>query len=225
MLSKVFYFCMYFVNLCTSRIKADICSEVAFNWCRIKGKGNKLTVRRAKMKDCTFRIAGQNNQFSCQSLFKKSHIHIEGDNNKVIIEQGGELRHIDLWIRGCGNEIRIGNDVIFNGGRIVCVGTNNWVEIGDGCMFADRIEIWASDTHPIYKDGQLINQSRPITIGRNVWLGTNVSILKGSRLHDGCVIGMGSVVSGEIPARTICVGNPARVIKENVTWDKSTIPV
>ena len=92
-------------------------------------------------------------------------------------------------------------------------------------MFAERIEIWASDTHPIYKDGQIINPSQPIYIGEHVWVGTNVTILKGSTLNDGCIIGMGSLVKGEVPSRVVYAGNPARVLREDVEWDKSTIPL
>lgn len=225
MLTKFFYLIMYFFNLCFSRIKADIHSEIAFNKVRLKGKNNLLEAYRSRIGNCTFKLSGKNNQFSCQSLLKHSDILIEGDNNRIIIDTGGELRNIKLWIKGNGNEIHIGNETIFNGGRIVCAGSNNRVAIGNDCMFAERIEIWASDTHPIYKDGQIINPSQPIYIGNHVWVGTNVTILKGSTLNDGCIIGMGSLVKGEIPARVVYAGNPAKVLREDVEWDKSTIPL
>lgn len=225
MLTKFFYFIMYFFNLCFSRIKADIHSEIAFNKVRLKGKNNILEAYRSRIGNCTFKLSGKNNQFSCQSLLKHSDILIEGDNNKIIIETNGEIRNIKLWIKGNDNGIHIGNEVIFNGGRIVCAGTENKVHIGNDCMFAERIEIWASDTHPIYKEGRIINPSQSIYIGEHVWVGTNATILKGSRLHDGCIIGMGSIVKGEVPAKTICAGNPAKVIRDNITWDKSTIPL
>ena len=51
-------------------------------------------------------------------------------------------------------------------------------------------------------------------IGKNVWIGSDCTILPGVTIGDGAIIGAGSVVTKSIPANTIAVGNPARVIKE-----------
>ncbi len=53
-----------------------------------------------------------------------------------------------------------------------------------------------------------------ITIGNNVWIGVGCRILKGVSIGDGCVIGAGSVVTKDIPAYSIAVGVPARVIRK-----------
>lgn len=53
----------------------------------------------------------------------------------------------------------------------------------------------------------------PITIGNKVWIGANALILPGVTIGDGCIIGAGSVVTGDIPALSVAVGVPARVIK------------
>jgi acetyltransferase-like isoleucine patch superfamily enzyme len=54
---------------------------------------------------------------------------------------------------------------------------------------------------------------RPIVIGSGAWLATRVIVRPGAIIGDGAVIGAGSVVEGEIPPRTVAVGNPARVIR------------
>lgn len=59
-----------------------------------------------------------------------------------------------------------------------------------------------------------------VVIGNDVWIGNNVTIMSGSMIEDGCVIGAHSVVAGRIPAYSIAVGNPARVVKKRFTDDQ-----
>lgn len=56
--------------------------------------------------------------------------------------------------------------------------------------------------------------ARPITIGNNVWIGAQVCVLPGVTIGDNCVIGAGSVVNRDIPAGSLAVGNPCRVIRK-----------
>ena len=60
--------------------------------------------------------------------------------------------------------------------------------------------------------------SLPIKIGDHVWIGVNSVILKGVNIGDGSVIGAGSVVTRDIPARCLAAGIPARVIRSNIEW-------
>jgi maltose O-acetyltransferase len=53
----------------------------------------------------------------------------------------------------------------------------------------------------------------PITIGKNVWVGSGAIVLGGVTIGDDSVIGAGAVVTKDVPARSVAVGNPARVIK------------
>ena len=53
-----------------------------------------------------------------------------------------------------------------------------------------------------------------VPIGDNVWIGGNVTVLPGVTIGDNCTIGAGSVVTRDIPANSIAVGNPCRVIKK-----------
>ena len=55
---------------------------------------------------------------------------------------------------------------------------------------------------------------RPITIGENAWLGANVTVLPGVTIGDRTVIGAGSVVTHDIPADCIAVGNPCRIVRK-----------
>ena len=61
-------------------------------------------------------------------------------------------------------------------------------------------------------------QSKPVIIGKNVWIGNSVTILKGSVIGENCIIGAYSVVTGKnFPENTILAGNPAREIRSLFT--------
>ena len=67
--------------------------------------------------------------------------------------------------------------------------------------------------------------AKPITIGNNCWLATNVTVCGGVTIGDGCVIGAGSVVTRDIPANSFAAGNPCRVIRaiteqDAIEWKK-----
>jgi acetyltransferase-like isoleucine patch superfamily enzyme len=103
---------------------------------------------------------------------------------------------------------------------MVNVGENNTIAIGEHCLFSDHIEIWASDTHSIYNEkNEKLNIEKPVIIGSNVWVGSRVIILKGIEIGEGAIIGMGTVVTKNVPSKTISVGSPNKVIKENIRWE------
>ena len=62
--------------------------------------------------------------------------------------------------------------------------------------------------------------NKPITIGDNVWIGANVTVLPGVTIGDGAVIGAGYVVTKDIPANVVAVGNPCRVLRKITENDK-----
>lgn len=90
------------------------------------------------------------------------------------------------------------------------------IEIGRGCAISDNVCIDDSDSHVI--DGNEEYMTAPIVIEDHVWIAKNVTVLKGVTIGEGAIIGAGSVVTKSIPAHCLAVGNPARVIRENVSW-------
>jgi acetyltransferase-like isoleucine patch superfamily enzyme len=66
----------------------------------------------------------------------------------------------------------------------------------------------------------LINPSKPISIGDFVWIGAKCSILKGVTIGSGSIVGMSSIVTKNIEAATLNVGNPLRCIKTSVRWER-----
>lgn len=90
------------------------------------------------------------------------------------------------------------------------------VTIGDNVFIAPNCGIYTA-AHPL--DAETRNKgleyAKPIKIGDNVWIGGNVVILPGVSIGDNTVVGAGSVVTKDIPANVIAVGNPCRVLRDN----------
>ena len=76
--------------------------------------------------------------------------------------------------------------------------------------------VLASAGHPILPElrEKIYQYNMPIHNGKNCWLGAGVIVLPGITIGDGSVIGAGSVVTKDIPAGAIAVGNPCRVLRE-----------
>jgi len=91
--------------------------------------------------------------------------------------------------------------------------------IGNNCAIAWDCQFLDEDFHTInYKNK--ITRPKKISIGNNVWIGAGVKIYEGTIIADGCVIASNSIVRGFFnKENTIIGGNPAKVIKENVSWD------
>lgn len=111
--------------------------------------------------------------------------------------------------------IELGNDIGISGATIYA---RTRITIGDKCIIGGNVKILDNDFHPV---DPVIREhtpsesygTTPITIGRNVFIGCNSLILKGSSIGDNSVIGAGSVISGMIPSNCMAAGNPAKVIK------------
>ncbi len=112
--------------------------------------------------------------------------------------------------------LTLGSGYINSNSVIACC---NKIVIGDGAAIARNVYIYDGDHHSIVDDeGNILNKSKSINIGNRVWIGVGAIILKGVNIGDGSIIGAGAVVNKDIPANCIAVGNPAKVVKENIRW-------
>ena len=95
------------------------------------------------------------------------------------------------------------------------------IYIGDHTMLAPNVVI-ATAAHPILPElrEKQYQYNMPVKIGRNCWLGAGVIVLPGVTIGDTTVIGAGSVVTKDIPANVVAVGNPCRVLREISDHDK-----
>ncbi len=114
----------------------------------------------------------------------------------------------------CSGALTIGARVIF--GHHCTIGCKDSIEIGDDCLLAEMVSIRDHDHNFERTDVPIREQGAtcaPVKIGRDVWLGAKVTVLRGVTIGDGAIIGANAVVTRDIPAGAIAVGIPARVVK------------
>lgn len=89
------------------------------------------------------------------------------------------------------------------------------VTIGDNAFLGPNVSIYTA-CHPLEpeKRNRFIEWAEPVTIGNNVWIGGDVTILPGVTIGDNVVIGAGAVVTKSFPSNVLIGGNPAKIIKE-----------
>jgi acetyltransferase-like isoleucine patch superfamily enzyme len=128
----------------------------------------------------------------------------------------GVLFEPNVWLTGAGAaRIRIGEGTSLNIG--VQVASLELVEIGAHCMFANGCFVTDADHRfddpekPVPWQG--FTTKGPTRIGDNVWCGANAVITSGVTVGERCVIGANSVVNRDLPAFSIAVGAPAKVVK------------
>ncbi len=73
--------------------------------------------------------------------------------------------------------------------------------------------VFATLNHFIEAEKRKLTYSAPIVLGKNVWVGSNATILQGVTIGDNAVVGAGAAVTQDIPANAVAVGVPAKVIK------------
>lgn len=139
-----------------------------------------------------------------------------------------ELKDILKGLLGaCGDKVNANQPFRCDYGCNILVGENFFanfnltildealVTIGHDCFIGPNVSIYTA-CHPLEAEerNKFVEWAEPVTIGDNVWLGGNVTILPGVSIGDNCVIGAGSVVVDDIPSDCLAAGNPAKVKKK-----------
>lgn len=112
-----------------------------------------------------------------------------------------------------GHHCHFGNMVYANY-HLTCVDDTH-IYVGDYTMFGPNVTI-ATAGHPILPELRegLYQYNMPVHIGRCCWIGAGAIIMPGVTIGDNTVIGAGSVVTKDIPANVVAVGNPCRVMRQ-----------
>jgi acetyltransferase-like isoleucine patch superfamily enzyme len=125
-----------------------------------------------------------------------------------VIISGGVV----LYLAYPGATIQIGNGAIVNFDTKLMAAHR--ITIGDGTFISWDVTIMDTDFHTLVgarPDG-------PVTIGDRVWIGAKATIAKGVTIGDGAVVAAGSLVLDDVPAGSLVMGTPAKVVRRDVSW-------
>lgn len=193
--------------------------------------GNELHLpvsSERQMKKTTIKLRGRNNRLVIAENVTLTHceIRLDGDNNLIEIGPGVRYSSGKIYLSGAsGQHIRIGAETTVEGAYLL-VDEAASIDIGRDCMLSTDIIIRTGDKHSILDatSGKRLNPSRDIRIADRVWIGRDVTLLKGTVLQPETVVATRSLVSSAFDEGECVVGGvPARIIKRGIRWDRKLL--
>lgn len=205
LLSRVYYLLMN-NKVCGKRGNRFQWHNVFLRGLRIKfyGIGNEVVLGGAK-----------------PSMLTNCHIEIHGSHHKIIVEGGVGAKDLKIYCADSNCVVQVKEGTQISGYTELAVMEGTKIIVGRDCLFSANITLRAGDSHSVVdaESGKRLNPSKDIVVGDHVWIGNTVIVTKGTVIGDNSVVATGSVVAGKtFPVNSAIGGNPAKVIKEGVSW-------
>lgn len=161
-------------------------------------------------------------------------------NGRISIGENVRIGSRNTWIVGFkvsqGAELLIGDRVHVNYQTTISVAKS--VRIGDDTLIAGNVQIYDNISHPLSPERRLrhdpftLDESSPVVIGRNCWIGNQAIIMRGVTIGDNSIVAAGAIVTKSVPPNVLVAGNPARIIKSiedeptgRLVAEASTLPL
>ncbi len=190
----------------------------------VLSSATKLAIDNNELKISVFKIGNKKSigglDGFIDALSGNIRIYIAADKVSIKIGKVRGRYDLSLWR---DTSITIGDYTTCNGARIV--GHNSSIVIGDDCLLSDEIIIQSADQHGIIdlKKGRIVNgEKTSVVIGDHVWIGRRSSILYGTKIGSGSIVGFGTLTNKEYKSNSLIVGVPGKVAKSEITWSRST---
>ena len=148
----------------------------------------------------------------------RGRIHLSGCGEVVLgegVSFNGTVVPVELVTYESGR-IEIGDHTFINYGSSIAARAS--VKIGAHCLLGHYTFVMDNDQHDVVRH-TVLPQSAPVIIEDHVWIGSKAVILPGVRIGSRAVVGAGSIVTKDIPARCVAAGNPARVLRRLTELD------
>lgn len=211
-----------FEDIYGNRITSDGHSESIINIC---GWNNKIDIgKNSGDKNLSIQVNGESHFCVGSDLITNNGV------NQIICLFGGQIRvgnkvylSKDINVLSKGGSIVIGDNTEVGERCFFLCGMSDKLVVGSGCLFSHDVSLFASNGHSVldvenkknYNDG-----GNFINLSDHVWVGKGATILHDSNIAKNCVIGANALVKGCFSGGQIIAGNPASVIRKNVTWDR-----
>lgn len=200
---------------------------------KINGSNNKIIIeydeKEQYSKDLLIKISGNNNTIFIKNCsFTNSAINMNGDNNKFSLGQAFKNINGAKFTLGRGATVEIGTNCEIGNNNLSIIANGDYktkhkIVIGDGTHIAKEALIRNSNGEclidPVTKNVLPNSEPQDIIIGKDCWITSRCTILKGAVLPDKTIVAACSLVNKPFEkSHTLIGGTPARVLKENVDW-------
>lgn len=172
----------------------------------------------------TVRFDGDNNRLNINNCLEKNlsnlNVSFVGDSPVVSINEVRKIGKLRVVAKN-GGGVSIGRKTSIE--EAYFLADSSKIEIGQDCMISFQVNMRTTDAHGIYdlNSGKLLNCPGTIKIEDHVWLGQGVLVSSNVVVRDNCVIGARSYLRNcIIDKNSIAVGTPARVIRDQIIWDR-----
>ena len=194
---------------------------------KIKLPDNNQIIGKAEMIDSKITFLGKNNILYLEEDITLDNCVLEFnvDNSLIYLSKNRHPYKVNIVVNN-NNTVFIDKHCYFNDNMNIALSEQANVFIGEEGVFSFGIWLRTADPHVIFSSvtSKRLNLSKSIFIGDHVWLGQSATILKGTEIDSGSIVGAASVVSGKkIPSNQIWAGNPVRFIKKEIFWDSTSV--
>jgi acetyltransferase-like isoleucine patch superfamily enzyme len=176
-----------------------------------RAKGSEVVVQEgALFRNCKF-IVGAESQINIEATHKRGLINTSVDMSGV----------------GKNKTLHIKSGVSIESARFAMANESNLhIEIGHDCMFSSSIIFRATDGHVMFDldSREILNKSRPIVIGNDCWIGSEVLFMKGAVVANKSIVGTRALVASKfIEENVVIAGVPGKIVKRNCGWSRTYI--
>lgn len=189
----------------------------------IRGLHNQISVGNSKI---TFDLVGNHNRIDIHpSASVNCKIYLRGNHHHIYIGKNVRIKSGLLWLEDTHGKISIGDHTTIERATLAVTEPNRSISIGEHCMLSTGVEIRTGDSHSILScdTNERINFAKDVHVANNVWIGSEVSVLKGSTIGEFAIIATRSVVTGPVAAYCLAGGIPAKILKTQVKWTRERI--